>query len=147
MVRFDAVDGTQELVSQGGLLRDLAGIAVEPSGHILVSDSSSSSILRVDPRTGAQTTMSSDPLLPSPSTLAIDLDGAVLVANGSQILRVDPVSGAAMVHLSTNVGAAIGLTVVRLPEPGALLLALAALLAILALRQGRLQVISSSLPC
>jgi len=111
IVKVDPTTGAQTLVSSGGLLDGLWGIAIEASGHIIVTDMAhpiyggAPEIIRVDPATGAQTLVSAGGLLVRPRGLAIDAAGDILVADPSSggtgaIIRVNPVTGAQSVVTS-----------------------------------------------
>ena len=76
----------------------VAGIAVEPSGHIVAVDFFRDAVLRVDPTTGAIQTVSSatvgsGPLLTAAWGIAVAGDGGLLLSAGTAILRVDPLTG------------------------------------------------------
>lgn len=90
--------GAQFVLSESNLLTDLHGIAIEPSGSILLVDQLSG-VLRVNPASGAQTVLaaatnfSTTPL--GPIGIAVERDGSILVADGVEgIKHVHPVSGA-----------------------------------------------------
>jgi streptogramin lyase len=70
ILRFDMATRTYSIVSRGGSLLSHFGIAVEPSGTILVADQVNG-ILRVEPSTGAQTTLSSGGAFVFPFALTI----------------------------------------------------------------------------
>jgi sugar lactone lactonase YvrE len=85
---------------------DAAAIALSP-GDILVADQlavgGSGGVIRVDPASGAQTTVSSGGSFVHPSGVALEADGDILVADYSAfggddgpggVIRVDPASGA-----------------------------------------------------
>lgn len=64
-------------------------------GHILVSDSATSSIIDVDPLTGNQVVLSSGGLLHTPSGVALSNDGFIYVSDrtNKSIVRIDPDGG------------------------------------------------------
>jgi sugar lactone lactonase YvrE len=70
LLRFPATSGPATVVSQGGKLTDPGGIAVEANGAILVNDAANG-VLRIDPATGAQTTVSTGRNLGLPNGLTI----------------------------------------------------------------------------
>lgn len=77
------------------------GIALDANGDIIVSDRFFASIIRIDPDTGSQTTISSGGLLLQPVGLAIAGNGDILVADmdtccgpgTGNIVRVNPITG------------------------------------------------------
>lgn len=103
VIRVDPVNGSQTLVTSGGLMVYPAGIALSRDEHIFVSDPFASmgpAVLRIDPATGNQTVLSSGGNLAYPFGLAIDADGNVLVADmegaggWGAVIRIDSSSGA-----------------------------------------------------
>ena len=87
---------------------DLAGMAVDADGEILVTDAANDRLLRVIPGTGQQIVVADDDsatpaLLGSPAGIALDRNGTALIANGGDpadnpavptgLVRVNPVSG------------------------------------------------------
>lgn len=100
LLRIDATTGDWTTVS-GGLWSSTmrsTGIAVERDGDILVTGAG---VMRVDPRTGAQTMLSSGGLFVDTAGIALEADGSILVADAGPwdrgagaVIRVDPVSGA-----------------------------------------------------
>jgi sugar lactone lactonase YvrE len=106
VIRVDPVTGGQTTVSSGGSFADPFGIAVEADGDILVADVFAGfgtpfftgGLIRVDPATGAQTTLSSFATgdnLSNPSAVAVEADGNIIAAASGGLHRVDPVTGAA----------------------------------------------------
>jgi sugar lactone lactonase YvrE len=108
VIRVDSVTGARTLVSananptgEPSFLEPLA-IALEANGNILVGNyaSGNGAVLRVDPVTGARTTVSSNtsppggPSLSVPSGITVDADGSILVADSGTVIRIDPVTGA-----------------------------------------------------
>jgi hypothetical protein len=69
VLRFDPVTGVPTIVSEGQMLVEPIGLALEPSGAIIVA--SRSGIVRVHPATGAQTMVSSGGSLAFPTGIAI----------------------------------------------------------------------------
>lgn len=116
VIRVDPVSGARTTVSAvsappgGPSFLDPADVEVEADGRVLVADFSAfgaaGGVIRVNPSTGSRTTVSSNtspaggPAFVTPSGLAIEPDGDVLVADrnafggGGGVIRVDPVSGA-----------------------------------------------------
>jgi sugar lactone lactonase YvrE len=122
VIRVDPVTGARTTVSAnasppgepGFVAPD--GLAVEANGDILVVDTYAGGIpggavLRVDPVTGARTTVSNNaspaggPSFLEPLAIALEADGGILVTNfasgNGEVLRVDPVTGA-RTTVSTN---------------------------------------------
>jgi len=101
VLRIDPTTGNQSIVSSGGSFsqvnNNLQGIAIEPSGNILVIDSGTKSIIRVDPSTGNQTLVSSGAAVPIGIAVApssdIFLVGIGGVGGPGQVLRVNPMNG------------------------------------------------------
>ncbi len=91
-------DRNQTVLSSGGLFQDPAGLAVEASGTILVTDSGR--LIRIDPSLPSpnnQTLLASGLPFAVPSNLAVEANGTIVVANplqGGGLIRVDPVTGA-----------------------------------------------------
>jgi hypothetical protein len=111
VVRVDRVTGARTLVSSnaspagGPALVHPLGIAVEPGGGILVADmvafpQGKGGVIRVDPVTGARTTLSRNgspsgaPFFDYPTDVAVAPNGDVYVVDDVGVLRVDPVTGA-----------------------------------------------------
>ena len=98
--RVDPTTGAQTIVSSGGSFTGPAGIAITPSGDLLIANAGGpvpapGSIIRVNPATGAQTTVSSGGYLLNPVCLAIAADGALFVGDlDGGIIRVDLATGA-----------------------------------------------------
>jgi sugar lactone lactonase YvrE len=110
VLRVDPVTGARTTVSNnaspaGGpsFLEPLA-IALEADGGILVTNyaSGNGAVLRVDPVTGARTTVSTNasppggPSLAAPLGITVESDGSILVADSgtAAVIRIDPVTGA-----------------------------------------------------
>ncbi|MFJ8161126.1 hypothetical protein ACIRBY_09340 [Streptomyces sp. NPDC096136] len=113
VVRVDRTTGGQTVLSQGdGAGADppvrAVGLCVAPDGSVLVVEQNmiggedlSSRVVRVDPVTGARTTVTSGGDLRSPTDVVVDAAGRILVADanafpgfGGGVIRVDPVTGA-----------------------------------------------------
>jgi DNA-binding beta-propeller fold protein YncE len=75
-----------------------SGIANEPDGDILVTNSSGHpppTLLRFNPVTGAVSTVAQGPNFGTPLGVAVEAGGAILVADPfSGIIRIDPATGA-----------------------------------------------------
>jgi glucose/arabinose dehydrogenase len=109
IIRVDPGTGAQTTVSSGGSFVNPSGIAIAANGDLLVADSAAfggpcpigcGGIIRVDPGTGAQTTVSSGGSFFRPGGIAIAANGDLLVADAEAfgglggIIRVDPGTGA-----------------------------------------------------
>jgi sugar lactone lactonase YvrE len=81
VLRVDPLTGDVTEVSSGGILNEPTAIAIEANGDLMVVNLGVAGlpvILRIDPRTGAQSGVSSEGAIGS-SSLAIDADGDLLV--------------------------------------------------------------------
>ncbi|MGI8946310.1 MAG: hypothetical protein ACR2GL_08750 [Thermoleophilaceae bacterium] len=126
LIRVDAATGARTTLSGpfappgGPAFLNPADVEVEPGGRLVVAEASSfddpadvnARLIRVDPVTGARTTLSAndapfgEPTFSDPSGLAIAPDGSIFVAErdgfddgdggmgGGGVIRVDPVTGA-----------------------------------------------------
>jgi len=94
VLRVALPGGGQSVVTSYSLPSRLGGVAREASGQLLFTDESLGALVRVDPVSGASTTLASDGLLLGPLGLAVDESGSVVIANGSgSVVRVDPETG------------------------------------------------------
>ena len=112
VIRVDRQTGVRTLISSnsapagGPSFSSPSGIAVEPSGTILVADLSAfpqfnGGLIRVDPVTGARTILSKNgnpaggPSFNGPMDVAVAATGDIYVADtfGGQVFHVDPVTG------------------------------------------------------
>jgi sugar lactone lactonase YvrE len=91
------------------------GIAVEPSGTLVVVDNGLRAVVRVDPQTGARTIISdattgSGPALVRPIAIAVEASGAFVVIDFSPgvspgaVVRVDPQTGARTIVSDATTG-------------------------------------------
>jgi sugar lactone lactonase YvrE len=118
LFRLNPGTGAETIVSSGGSFVNPFGVAVESDGDILVADLDAfddpnsepqfrfpGGVIRVDPVTGAQTTVSSGGLFSDPIGIAVEADGNILVADRfaglgtppfffGGLIRVDPATGA-----------------------------------------------------
>jgi hypothetical protein len=116
VIRVDAVRGARTTVSEnaappgGPAFLDPEGVALEADGDILVADvnafGGAGRVIRVDPLTGARTTVSENsappggPAFLDPVGVALEADGDILVADAGAfggeggVIRVDPLTGA-----------------------------------------------------
>ena len=98
----------QRLISAFTGISQFFGLAIEPSGSIVVADLAGRAVIRINPQTGAQTIVSSGELLNmGPIGVAIDRDGSIIVGGGMfsgpnaapptgipAVVRIDPATGA-----------------------------------------------------
>jgi sugar lactone lactonase YvrE len=114
LLRVDAATGDVELLHPEPGAEPLpagviTGIAVAPGGSEIFFTlqsfvSSLGSVWRFDPRTGARSLVAGDlPGFSLPAGVVLEADGRLLVADGNELLRVDPSDGA------VEVAAALGL--------------------------------------
>jgi DNA-binding beta-propeller fold protein YncE len=140
LLRVDPTNGSQTLISSGGAFKDPLGVVTDLEGNIFVSDVNNpgggdSFIVRVDPVTGAQTTIFGPDSSYTAGLLAIDDTGQIIAPNQhftlgpprvSGVLSIDPDTGLAVTLSSGGeFFDAVGVVIVPIPEPStALLLAL-----------------------
>jgi sugar lactone lactonase YvrE len=118
IVQIDPLTLQQTTLSSTGLLASPVGIAIEPSGNLLVCELANNSLTRVAVPGGAQTTVTSGGFLNSPSGVALDQSGIIYVVNqgGSSITQVDPVTGTqTAVASGPTVGTPFGIVVAGQP--------------------------------
>jgi hypothetical protein len=108
LLLINPVTGAQSTVSSGADLSAGAswhapdGLAMDPTGRILVSDDpiysgDQAKIIRVNPATGFRTIVAAGGSLSLPVGLGVEPSGKILVADSGvvgAILRIDPVTGA-----------------------------------------------------
>jgi DNA-binding beta-propeller fold protein YncE len=104
LIAVDPVTGRQTALSQGGLFRDPAGVAIARDGSIVVSDLASfdgtGGLIGVDPGTGRQTRIAASNVFQRPLGIAADASGQVVVAfttrpphDHGTVMRVNPANG------------------------------------------------------
>lgn len=106
LIRVDPNTGSQTLLATLTALSSVQDVDVDAQGRIVVLDFGNAGrgrILRYDPATGQQAVVSSG--LFNPTDLLIHPDGDFIVANRlanatTQILRIDPVTGAQQLALT-----------------------------------------------
>ena len=78
-----------------GVSHTLSAVTLH-EGDILVADPGAGAVIRVDPASGAQTTVSSGGIFAFPLGIAVEADGNILVADfiAGAVIRVDPATGA-----------------------------------------------------
>lgn len=111
IVRLDPVTGYQTVISSGGLLVNIQGIACGPDGMLYVASYSTHSIVRVDPVTGAQGLVSQGDNLVWPLGVGAAPDSSIWVTGDLShvIVRVDPVDGSQIPYSMTNMWAPEGI--------------------------------------
>jgi DNA-binding beta-propeller fold protein YncE len=100
IIQIDPVTGAQSVAVQG-LPFAPASIAIEADGDLVISDGlfGVPIVLRVDPRTGARTTLSSGGLLFDPFGVAVEPGGDIIVGDvdafgfEGAVFRIDPITG------------------------------------------------------
>jgi streptogramin lyase len=95
VLRLDLATGALTPVAE---LNNPMGIAMDAAGKLLVADGIA--LRRVDPGTGAVTTLASGAPLDEPQDVAVALDGTLFVAGDDQVVRVNPANGAKTVLAS-----------------------------------------------
>jgi sugar lactone lactonase YvrE len=108
VIETDPRDGSQRIVSDGGMLLFPLGIGVEKDGNIVVNDLAGRKVLRIDPESGTQTVVTADGHLAAPSGLDVQPDGRILVLDAQTVgspdgllVEVNPTNGTQTV-LSSN---------------------------------------------
>lgn len=85
VIQVNPTSGAQTDVTHDGFLRNPGGLALEPSGHILVADSGASGvpprIIRVTPASGAQEVVTSGGLLNVPIGIVVAPNGRFYIAD------------------------------------------------------------------
>lgn len=89
VLRLDLATGALSHVAD---LDNATGIALDRAGKLLVTDGIG--VRRIDPGTGAVTTVAAGAPLDEPRDVAVQLDGTLFVAGDGQVVRVDPITGA-----------------------------------------------------
>ena len=95
VLRLDLITGAMSPVAQ---VTEASGLAIDKAGKLLVADRQA--LRRVDPGTGAVTTVASGAPLVDPRDVAIEQDGTIFVVGDRQVVRVDPADGAMKVLAS-----------------------------------------------
>jgi sugar lactone lactonase YvrE len=130
----DPSSGAQSTVPSAGSFKAPTSVAIEADGDILVAENHNfdvglgvqySRVTRVDPTTGAQSTVSADGFLNDVRDIAVEADGDILVVepvahvtdpdpfyNRGAVIRVDPTTGAQSIvakgdHFANPVGIAV----------------------------------------
>src|SRR5262249_33505467 len=93
ILRTDASGGAAVLAAGQKLVQPL-GIAAGGNGELFITDPGCAGIIGLNPKTGLQRLVASGGALGVPFGIAVERSGSLLVANGSTLVRVDPVTGA-----------------------------------------------------
>jgi hypothetical protein len=103
LIRVNPGTGAQTVVSAGQLLRTPVGVAVEPTGHVVIADAGAfggnGGVIRVDRITGAQAKVSADGHFVNPTGIAVLGDGSIIVADSNdagtdgKLVKVSPTDG------------------------------------------------------
>lgn len=113
LIRVDARKGVQTLVCAGGLFNTPTGVAVEPDGNAVISDSGAfacgkGGVIRVNQLTGVQTEVSSADRFVDPNGVVALPDGTIVVVDqnaaggGGGLIRVNPETGQQTILSSGN---------------------------------------------
>jgi hypothetical protein len=89
VLKLDIATGALSHVAD---LRNPTGLAMDKAGKLLVTDGIA--LRRIDPGTGAITTVAVGAPLDDPRDVAVQQDGTLYVAGNRQVVRVDPATGA-----------------------------------------------------
>ena len=114
VIRVDPVTGMQSVISSGGFFTHPWGIAIDGAGNFVVADAGASTsgscvscgLIRVNAVTGAQTLISTGGFFATPSGVAVEESGDLIVADvqgfggPGGLIRVDPITGAQSVITS-----------------------------------------------
>jgi uncharacterized delta-60 repeat protein len=109
VVHIDPNTGRRTIITAGGNIGTSSapqGIAVEASGHLLVTDSAADNLIRVNPATGSQTVLATG--FTSIGQVAVEPTGKILVTDldafggGGALVRVDPMTGVKTTLASEN---------------------------------------------
>ena len=95
ILRLDLASGVLTVVAN---LIEPRGLAMDNAGKLIVADGRA--LRRVDPGTGAVTTVAEGAPLDQPRDVAVQLDGTLYAVGERQVVRVDPASGAKTVLAS-----------------------------------------------
>ena len=94
LLHFDAA-GARRRVSSGGLFDFISGIDVDAAGYVYVASRNYNGVVRVDPATGEQSSVTKDGFLRSPGDLCVAPDGSLLVTDAvtDVLVRVNVTTG------------------------------------------------------
>jgi len=91
--QVDTVAKIESSLSADGLLVSPGALAVESAGTVLVADAGAGDLLRVDASDGTQSVAAPGGFASGPVGVALEVDGDILTADGSALVRVDPTDG------------------------------------------------------
>lgn len=98
ILRVDPTTGAYTVLSSGGCLDFTVGLAIEPSGNLIVVDSPGGDpgdVIRIDRDTGAQSIVTAGQFIREVIDVAIEAGGNILLADSfGKVIRIDPVTGA-----------------------------------------------------
>jgi DNA-binding beta-propeller fold protein YncE len=116
IIRVNPADGATASVSKGGKLRGPSGVAVAPSGDLIVADAISG-VLRISPQTGRQSTVASGGDVAGSSSVAVDSAGSIYVTvpGPSVLLRA---SAAGRQRFSPSAGIRVSVSCSQSCRPG-----------------------------
>ena len=85
------------------------GMAVEPSGTLVVVDNGRQAVVRVDPQTGARTIISDattgrGPPFQQLGNIAVEATGDLVTVDHGRVLRINPVTGARTIVSDATTG-------------------------------------------
>ena len=89
VLRLDLATGALSHVAD---VQNATGLAIDKAGKLLVTDGVA--LRRIDPGTGAITTVATGAPLDDPRDVAVQQDGTLYVADDHQVVRVNPATGA-----------------------------------------------------
>jgi hypothetical protein len=94
LLHFDAA-GNRRVVTSDGMFDFIGGVDVDARGYVYVASRNYHGVVRVDPATGEQTSVTQNGYLRAPSDLSVAPDGSLLVADAAAdvLVRVDPETG------------------------------------------------------
>ena len=92
VLRLDLATGALTHIAD---LPNATGVALDQAGKLLVTDGVA--LRRIDPGTGAVTTVATGAPLVEPRDVAVQLDGTLYVVGDRQVVRVNPATGATSV--------------------------------------------------
>jgi len=114
IVRIDPLTGAQSLLAEGGLLVAPQHLVATADGRVFVADSGAGAVIEIDLGTGAQRLVATSGMLASAHGVTLDDQGALLVTNRrtpTQLIHVDPESGAATLRAALPADALTGIAV------------------------------------
>jgi len=94
LIHFDAA-GARRRVSSGGMFAFISGIDVDAAGYVYVASRNHHGIVRVDPVTGEQSSVTKDGYFRGPADVCVAPDGSLVVTDPASdvLVRVDVRTG------------------------------------------------------